>query len=93
MTSGVTPISGIILGASDVFEVCVVLVLLAVCRIDASNLTQFRSLLVFITIAGAIAPIGSDAVAAMAVGSAYAIPWRLVWMHLYPAHALGLINA
>ncbi len=91
MTSGVTPISGIILGASDVFEVCVVLVLLAVCRIDASNLTQFRSLLVFITIAGAIAPIGSDAVAAMAVGSAYAIPWRLVWMHLYPAHALGLI--
>jgi signal transduction histidine kinase len=91
MTSGVTPISGIILGASDVFEVCVVLVLLAVCRIDASNLTQFRSLLIFVTIAGTVATIGSDAVAAMAVGSAYAIPWRLVWMHLYPAHALGLI--
>jgi signal transduction histidine kinase len=91
MTSGITPISGIILGASDVFEVCVVLVLLAVCRIDASNLTQFRSLLIFITIAGTIATIGSDAVAAMAVGSTYVIPWRLVWMHLYPAHALGLI--
>jgi signal transduction histidine kinase len=91
MTSGVTPISGIILGASDVFEVGVVLMLLAVCRIDASNLTQFRSLLVFITIAGTVATIGSDAVAAMAVGSTYVIPWRLVWMHLYPAHALGLI--
>jgi signal transduction histidine kinase len=91
ITSGVTPISGIILGASDVFEVCIALLLLAAFRIDASNLTQFRSLLVFITIAGTIAPIGSDAVAAMAVGSAYAIPWRLVWMHLYPAHALGLI--
>jgi signal transduction histidine kinase len=91
MTSGVTPISGIILGVSDLFEVCVVLALLAVLRIDASNLTQFKSLLVFIMIAGTLAPIGSDAVAAMAVGSAYVIPWRLVWMHLYPAHALGLI--
>jgi signal transduction histidine kinase len=91
ITSGVTPVSGIILGAADIFEVCIVLMLLAACRIDASNLTQFRSLLVFITIAGTIAPIGSDAVAAMAVGSAYFIPWRLVWMHLYPAHALGLI--
>jgi integral membrane sensor domain MASE1 len=27
----------------------------------------------------------------MAIGSTYVIPWRLVWMHLYPAHALGLV--
>ncbi len=91
VTSGVTPISGTILGASDFLEIGIVLALLAAFRIDASNLTQFKSLLVFIMIAGTIAPIGSDAVGAMAVGSAYVIPWRLVWMHLYPAHALGLI--
>jgi signal transduction histidine kinase len=91
ITSGVTPISGLTLGASDLFEVFVVLVLLAVLRINACNLTQFRTLLVFILIAGTIAPIGSDALAAMAVGSAYSIPWRLVWLHLYPGHALGLI--
>jgi signal transduction histidine kinase len=93
ITSGTTLTSGIILGASDIFEVCVAFVLLTMCRIDTSNFTQFRSLLIFMTIAGVIAPIGSDAVAAMAVGSAYAVPWRLVWMHLYPAHALGLIIA
>ena len=42
-------------------------------------------------IAGSIAPIGSDAVGAMAIGSPTSFPGGSVWMHLYPAHALGLI--
>jgi signal transduction histidine kinase len=88
---GITPASAAILGVANIIEVAIVLVLLPVFWIDASNLTQFGSLLVFIAIAGGVAPIGSDAIAAMAVGSAYAIPWRLVWLHIYPAHALGMV--
>jgi signal transduction histidine kinase len=27
----------------------------------------------------------------MAVGEAYSVPWRLIWLHLFPAHALGMM--
>jgi len=91
MATGITPTSSVIVGVADISEVVIAVALLPVFRIDASNLTQFRSLLIFIFIAGGIAPIGSDAIAAMAVGSTYGIPWRQMWLHLYPAHALGMI--
>jgi signal transduction histidine kinase len=91
VVGGITPASAVILGAANIIEVAIALVLLRMFRIDASNLAQFGSLLVFIAIAGGAAPMGSDAIAAVAVGSAYAIPWRLVWLHIYPAHALGMV--
>jgi signal transduction histidine kinase len=91
VTSGITLTSSAILGVANIIEVSIALVLLSAAHIGASNLTQFKSLLLFIAIAGGIAPIGSDAMAAMAVGSAYGIPWRLIWLHSYPAHALGMV--
>jgi len=91
VVTGIAATSSAILGAANITEVVIVLALLSIFRINASNLVQFRSLLIFIVAAGGIAPICSDAIAAMAVGSAYGIPWRQVWLHLYPAHALGMI--
>jgi signal transduction histidine kinase len=91
VATGIPPASSAILGIANITEVVIVLALLSIFHINASNLVHFRSLLIFILVAGGIAPICSDAIAAMAVGSAYSIPWRLVWLHLYPAHALGMI--
>jgi signal transduction histidine kinase len=62
-----------------------------VLRISAANLMSFKNLLLFIVVAGGVAPAGSDAVTAVAVGAAHGIPWRTVWMHSYPAHALGMM--
>ena len=44
-----------------------------------------------VVIAGGVAPAGSNAVNAMAIGAAHGIPWRTVWFQAYPAHALGMI--
>jgi signal transduction histidine kinase len=79
------------LGATNIFEVAVTLAFLSVLRISAANLMSFRNLLIFIVVAGGVAPAGSDAVTAVAVGAAHGIPWRTVWMHSYPAHALGMM--
>jgi len=80
-----------ILGAANIFEVAVTLAFLSVLRIDAANLTSFRNLLIFMFVAGGVAPAGSNAIIAMAVGSAHGIPWRTVWLHSYPAHGLGMM--
>jgi signal transduction histidine kinase len=91
IVTGTTPASSVIVGAANILEVGIVLALLSVFRISVTNFTNFRSLLIFIIIAGGIAPFASDALAAVAVGSIYGITWRLLWLHLYPAHALGMI--
>jgi signal transduction histidine kinase len=80
-----------ILGVANIVEVLTALVLLSLARIGASNLSSFRNLLIFITCAGVLAPLGSDTIAALAVGAARNIPWRAVWLHSYPAHGLGMI--
>jgi signal transduction histidine kinase len=80
-----------ILGAANIFEVAVTLAFLSILRIDAANLTSFRNLLIFMFVAGSVAPAGSNAIIAMAVGSAHGIPWRTVWLHSYPAHGLGMM--
>jgi signal transduction histidine kinase len=80
-----------IFGLANVFEVAVTLAFLSVLRINAANLTSFRNLLIFIVIAGGVAPAGSNAVNAMVIGAAHGIPWRTVWLQAYPAHALGMI--
>jgi signal transduction histidine kinase len=83
--------ASVVIGAADIFEIAVTVAFLSVCKIDASNLTGFRNLLLFIFIAGCISPVGCDAITAMAIGAARGIPWRTVWMHTYPAHALGMV--
>lgn len=72
-------------------EVATALALLAIFKIGAPQLTSFRNLLIFIVIAGGVAPIGSGVLGAIAAGSAHGIPWHVVWLNSYPAHALGMI--
>jgi signal transduction histidine kinase len=78
-------------GLANIFEVTVTLAFLSVLHINAANLTSFKNLLIFIVIAGGVAPAGSNAVNAMVIGAAHGIPWRTVWLQAYPAHALGMI--
>jgi signal transduction histidine kinase len=80
-----------IFGVANIFEVAVTLAFLSALHINAANLTSFRNLLIFIVIAGGVAPAGSNAVNAMAIGALHGIPWRTVWLQAYPAHALGMI--
>jgi signal transduction histidine kinase len=78
-------------GVANIFEVVVTLAFLSVLRINAGNLTSFKNLLIFMAIAGVVAPAGSNAVNAMVIGAAHGIPWRTIWLQAYPAHALGMI--
>jgi signal transduction histidine kinase len=79
------------LSVANFVEVATALVFLRTFQIDASNLTSFRNLLIFIVIAGGIAPISSALIGAVAFGSSYGIPWVAVWRNWYPGHALGMI--
>jgi signal transduction histidine kinase len=65
--------------------------LLSLLKIGVANLTSFKNLLKFILIAAVAVPMGTGAVGAMVIGSEHAIPWRAVWLHSYPAHALGIM--
>ena len=89
--SGNGAVPSAILSAANIFEVSVTLAFLSVWHINAANLTGFRNLLIFMFIAGGVAPAGSDAIIAMAIGAAHGIPWRTVWLHSYPAHGLGMM--
>jgi signal transduction histidine kinase len=80
-----------ILTAMNIIEVTVTWALLSLLKIGAANLTSFKNLLKFILIAAVAVPMGTDAVGAMVIGSEHAIPWRAVWLHSYPAHALGIM--
>ena len=91
LAAGNGPAASAIIGTADIFEIAVTLAFLSICKIDASNMTGFKNLLLFIFIGGCIAPIGCDAVTAMAIAAARGLPWRMVWFHTYPAHALGMM--
>ena len=88
---GESAASSAIFGLANIFEVAVTLAFLSVLHVNAANLTSFKNLLIFIVIAGGVAPAGSNAVNAMVIGAAHGIPWRTVWLQAYPAHALGMI--
>src|SRR6202795_1678720 len=88
---GESAASSAIFGVANIFEVAVTLAFLSALHIDAANLTSFKNLLIFIVIAGGVAPAGSNAVNAMVIGAAHGIPWRTIWLQVYPAHALGMI--
>ena len=88
---GNSAVPSAIFGVANIFEVAVTLAFLSALHINAANLTSFKNLLIFIVIAGGVAPAGSNAVNAMVIGAAHGIPWRTVWLQAYPAHALGMI--
>jgi signal transduction histidine kinase len=83
--------SSAIFGVANIFEVAVTLAFLSVLHINAANLTSFKNLLIFMAIAGGVAPAGSNAVNAILIGAAHGIPWRTIWLQAYPAHALGMV--
>jgi signal transduction histidine kinase len=88
---GESAASSAIFGVANIFEVAVTLAFLSVLHVNAANLTSFKNLLIFIAVAGGVAPAGSNAVNAMVIGAAHGIPWRMIWLQAYPAHALGMI--
>jgi signal transduction histidine kinase len=88
---GESAASSAIFGVANIFEVAVTLAFLSVLHVNAANFTSFKNLLIFIVIAGGVAPAGSNAVNAMVIGAAHGIPWRTVWLQAYPAHALGMV--
>jgi integral membrane sensor domain MASE1 len=81
----------VILAAANLVEIATAFVLLAAFQIGTSNLTSFKNLLIFIIVAGGIAPIGGGIVSAVALGAAHGIPATAVWRNWYPGHALGMI--
>src|SRR6202795_4101492 len=89
--AGNSAVPSAIFGLANIFEVAVTLAFLSALRINADNLTSFKNLLIFMAIAGVVAPAGSNAVNAMVIGAAHGIPWRTIWLQAYPAHALGMI--
>jgi signal transduction histidine kinase len=91
LAAGNSPALCAIFSATNTVEVVTAWALLSIFRIGISNLNSFRNLLFFIVIGGGVAPIGSDALGAMAVESWHRIPWHAVWRNSYPAHALGMI--
>ncbi len=91
LITGSSPALSMILAAADMVEIATAFALISVFRIGVSNLTSFRNLLIFIVVAGGVAPIASATMSAVAFGSAHGIPWLDVWRNRYPAHALGMI--
>jgi signal transduction histidine kinase len=91
LVTGSSPMLSMILAGADLVEIATALALLSIFQIGASNLTSFRNLLIFIVIAGGVAPIAGATIGAVAFGSAHGIPWLDVWRNRYPAHALGMI--
>jgi len=76
---------------ANIAEVAIVSAFLSIFKIGASNLTTFRNLLIFIVVAGGVAPLISAIISAAASGSEHGIPWVAVWRNRYPSHALGMI--
>jgi len=91
LISGNSPALCTILLVANFVEVATAFVLLETFKIDDSNLTSFRSLLIFMGLAGGIAPIGSTIISAVAFASAHGVPWLSVLRNWYPGHALGMI--
>ena len=78
---------------ANIGEAAVAFALLSLFRIDAFNLTSFKNLLIFIGLAGVVAPLGSAILGAAAFGPAHGLPWQAVWRNWYAGHALGMIIA
>jgi signal transduction histidine kinase len=80
-----------ILLIANVIEFVIALTLLSIFQIGATALTSFRGVLLFIIIAGGVAPIPGTLISAVAFGSEYGLPWLGVLRAWYPGHALGML--
>ncbi len=99
--SAATALAGLVIGNSlaltailliaNVVEFVIALTLLSIFRIGATALTSFRGVLLFIVIAGGLAPIPGTLISAVAFGSEYGLPWLGVLRTWYPGHALGML--
>ena len=87
IAGGTDPAASAILAVANIAEVTIALALLSLFQIDAANLASFRNLLIFISIAGGVAPFGSMFISALAFGGS----WFVVWRNWYASHALGMI--
>lgn len=79
------------LAAGNIGETIVTLALLRSVGIDAANLASFRKLLIFIALAGGVAPLTSATAGTLVYAPAHHIPWPTVWRNWYIGHALGMI--
>ena len=77
--------------AANILEVTTALALLKLLRVEASNLSSLRNLLIFIAIAAGVAPIGSTFIATMGFHRVHEIPWPVVARNWYSGHALGML--
>jgi len=91
LVAGNSPAVSMVLSAANVLEIAAALALLSFFGIRAANLTSFRNLLIFIVVAGGIAPILSTFIGATAFGLEHGIAWPMVWRNWYPGHALGMV--
>jgi signal transduction histidine kinase len=85
------PVLSSALFATNIVEVGSALALLTIFQIKPSNLASFRGILVFIVVAGGVAPLASTLLSALAYGWSFGRPWFVVWRNWYPGHALGMI--
>jgi signal transduction histidine kinase len=88
---GNSPSASAVLAVANVIEISLCVGLLRVFRIDAANLTQFRNLLIFIVMAGGVAPIASATIGGWEMGSGRDIPFIAIWRNWYLAHGLGMV--
>ncbi len=64
----------LVLTAANILEIATALLLLAIVRINTVNTTSFRNLLMFILLAGGVAPIASATISAIAFGTVHDMP-------------------
>jgi signal transduction histidine kinase len=72
-------------------EIAIALMLLSLCKINPCNLTSFKSLLIFMVVAGGVAPLSSAVISSSAFEPARAISWQVLSCNWYASHALGMI--
>jgi signal transduction histidine kinase len=88
---GDTPALVAILTAINIGEVALALFLLSLFNVDASNLASFRNLLIFMGVAGGLAPLAGATASAFAFAPAHNIPWVMVWRKWFSCHGLGMV--
>jgi signal transduction histidine kinase len=88
---GDTPALAATLAVINIGEVAAALVLLSLFNVEASNLGSFRNLLIFMAVAGGLAPFVSAVASIFAFAPAHELPWLVVWRKWFACHALGMV--
>ena len=91
IVAGTSPTMAIILAVADLTEVSVAMVLLSLFHIEATNLSSFRNLVIFIVVAGGLAPLGSVIICIPTFGTLHGVNSLAIVRNWYASHALGMI--